>query len=86
MHWRCELVGLLVWVSDLIIGIFSCMGRLRRLLCACLEKGMCRQHGPSPLCISCIYQLLASMAVLFRESSTLLCGLRYFLLVSNVFT
>ena len=30
---------------------------------------MCRQDGPSLLCISCIYQLLAGMAVLFRELS-----------------
>ena len=81
--WYTAAASLLVRVSDLIIGIFSCVGRLRRVLCACSEKGVCRQYGPSPLCISCIYQLLASMAVLFRESSTSLCGLRCFLIVSK---
>ena len=65
-------------VSDLIGDVFSCVGRLRRVLCACSEKGMCRQYRPSPLCIRCIYRLLASMAVLFQESSTLVCGLRCF--------
>ena len=66
-------------ISDLIGDVFSCVGRLRRVLFACSEKGVCRQYRPSPLCISCIYRLLTSMAVLFQESSTLLCGLRCFL-------
>ena len=73
VHCRCELVS---GLRD----VLSCVGRLSmsRVLCACSEKGVCRQCRPSPLCISRIYRLLASMAVLFQESSTLLCGLRYF--------
>ena len=47
----------------------------RTVLFACSEKGVCRQYRPSPLCTSCIYRLLASMSVLFQESSTLLYGL-----------
>ena len=70
LHCRCKLVS----VSDFKGDVFSCVGRLRRVLCACSEKGVCRQYRPSPLCISCIYLLLASMAVLFQESSALLCG------------
>ena len=81
--WCTASASLLVRVSDLIVDIFFCVGRLRRVLCACSEKGVCRQYGPSPLCMSCIYRLLASMVVLFRESSTLLCGLPCFLLVSK---
>ena len=70
-------------ISDLIGDVFSCVGRLKRVLFACSEKGVCRQYRPSPLCASCIYWLLASMAVLFQESSTLLYGLCCFLLVSK---
>ena len=81
--WCTAAASLLVRVLDLIIGISSYVGRLRRVICACSEKGVCRQYEPSPLCTSCIYRLLASMAVLFRESSTLLCGLLCFLLVSK---
>ena len=48
------------------------------LLCGQVEKsslrlfreGGCRQYKPSSLCTSCIYRLLACMAVLFQESST----------------
>ena len=71
-------------ISD-FIDVFSRVGRLKRVLFACSEKGMCRQHRsrPSPLCTSCIYRLLASRAVLFQESSTLLYGLSCFLLVSK---
>ena len=57
---------------------FHLCGRLKRVLFAFSEKGVCRQYRPSPLCISCIYQLLASMALLIQESSTLLYGLRCF--------
>ena len=60
--------SLLVRVSDLTVGVFSCLGRLRGVLCACSEKGLRRQYEPSPLCISCIYRFFASMAMLFRES------------------
>ena len=70
-------------ILDLIGDVFFCMGRLRRVLFACSEKGLCRQYRPSPLCISCICRLSASMAVPFQESSTLLYGLRCFLLVSK---
>ena len=61
--WCTADASFLVRVSDFIVGIFSCVDRLRRVLCACSEKGVCRQYGLSPLCISCIYQLLASMAM-----------------------
>ena len=70
-------------ISDLIGDVFSCVGRLKRVLFACSEKGVCRQYKPTPLCISCIYRSLASMALIFQESSTLLYGLRCFLLVSK---
>ena len=70
-------------ISDLIGDVSSCMGRLKRVLFACSEKGVSRQYRSSPLCTSCIYQLLASMAVLFQESSTLLYGLCCFLLASK---
>ena len=79
---RLELIFFLR-ISDLIGDVFSCASRLKRVLFACSEKGVCRQYRPSPLCTSCIYRLLASMAVLFQESSTLLCGLCCFLLVSK---
>ena len=69
-------------ISDLIGYVFSCVGRLKRVLFPCSEKGVCRQYRPFPLCISCIYRLLASMAVLFQESSKLLCGLRCFFFFS----
>ena len=81
VHCRFELFFLRI--SDLIGDVFSCVGRLKRVFFACSGKGVCRQYRPSPLCISCIYRLLASMAVLFQESSTLLYGLRCFLLVSK---
>ena len=70
-------------ISYLTGDVFSCVGKSRRVLFACSEKGVCRQYRPSPLCISCIYWLLVSMAVLFQESATLLYGLRCFLLVSK---
>ena len=38
MHCRCELI---VQVSDLIIGIFSCVDRLRTVLYVCSEKDVC---------------------------------------------
>ena len=81
VHCRLELFFLRI--SDLKGDVSSCVGRLKRVLFACPEKGLCRQYRPSPLCTSCIYRLLASMAVLFQESSTLLYGLCCFLLVSK---
>ena len=68
VHYRCE------FGSDLRFDsrcFFPCVGRLKRVLCACSEKNVCGYYGPSPLCISCVYRLLASMAVVFRESSNL---------------
>ena len=58
--------------SDLKGDVSSCVGRLKIVLFACSEKGGCSQYRTSPLCTSCIYRLLACMAVLFQESSTLL--------------
>ena len=51
--WCTAAASLLVRVSDLIIGIPPCVGRLKRVLCACSEKGVCRQYRPSPFCITC---------------------------------
>ena len=81
VHCRLELFFLRISDS---IDVFSCVGRLKRVLFASSEKGVCRQYRPSPWCIRCIYRLLASMALLFQESSTLLYGLRWFLLVSHL--
>ena len=54
-------------ISDLKADVFSCVDRLKRVLFACSEKGVCRQYRPSPLCKSCIYRLLSSMAALFTR-------------------
>ena len=83
VHCRLKLFFLRISFSDLKVDVSSCVGRLERVLLACLEKVGCRQYRPSPLCTSCIYRLLACMAVLFQESSTLLYGLCCFLLVSE---
>ena len=40
---------LLIRVSDLKKGVFSCVDRLRTIVCVCSEKDACRQYGPSPL-------------------------------------
>ena len=83
VHCRLKLFFLRISFSDLKGDVSSCVGRFKRVLFACSEKGGCRQYRPSPLCTSCIYRLLACMALLFQESSTLLYGLCCFLLVSN---
>ena len=76
VHCRLELFFLRI--SDLKGDVSTCVGRLKRVLFACSEKGVSRQYRPSPLCISSIYRLLASLAVLFQESSTLLYGVHKF--------
>ena len=85
VHCRLVHCGLELFfrISDLKGDVFSDVGRLKRVLFACSEKGVCRQYRPSPLCTSCIYRLLPSTAVLSQESSTLLYGLCCFLLVSK---
>ena len=81
---RCRLkLVLRILFSDLIADVFSCVGRWKIVLFSCLGKGGCRQYRPSLLCISCIYRLLACMAVPFQGSSTLLYGMCCFLLVSK---
>ena len=82
---RCRLKLVLLWIlfSDLKADVFSCVGRWKIVLFSCLGKGGCRQYRPSPMCTSCIYRLLACMAVPFQGSSTLLYGLCCFLLVSK---
>ena len=72
---RLKLVLLRILFSDLKGDVFSCVGRLKIVLFACSEKGGCRQYRPSPMCTSCIYRLLACMAVPFQGSSKLLYGL-----------
>ena len=80
---RLKLVLLRILFSDLKADVFSCVGRWKIVLFSCLGKGGCRQYRPSPMCTSCIYRLLACMAVPFQGSSTLLYSLCSFLLVSK---
>ena len=54
----------LVRILGLIRSVFSCVGRLRIVLGVCYEKVGRRQGAHSPLCISCICQLFASMAII----------------------
>ena len=65
---RCRLKLVLLWIlfSDLKADVFSCVGRWKILLFSCSMKGGCRQYRPSPMCTSCIYGLLACMAVVLK--------------------
>ena len=47
--------------------VSSCVGRLKRVLFACSEKGVCRQHRSSPLCTSCIYRLCTTEKAYIEE-------------------
>ena len=69
---RLKLILLRILFSDLISDVFSCVGWWKIVLFSCLGKGACRQYRPSPMCTSCIYRLLACMAVPFQGFSTLL--------------
>ena len=67
VHCRLKLFFLRMSFPDLKGDVFPCVGRLKRVLFACSEKEGCRQYRPSHSCTSCIYRLLACMAVLFSR-------------------
>ena len=46
---HCRLEHFFLRISDLIGDVFYCVGRLKRVLFVCSEKGVCRQYRPSPL-------------------------------------
>ena len=52
---HCRLKIFFLRISDFKGDVSSCVGRLKSVLFAWSEKGVCRQYRPSPLCASCIY-------------------------------